>query len=148
MNKNMPIRALYEIRAFSKPMTRPDWRTCKRRETRLILIRKCLKILKLRHVIYTELWPNVDNKWDKEDAEKANCLLAAYEDVTIAFAIDTPIANMADYLAAGHTLQEYRAACDEWLKGSLEHKRSILRLMKCLVGTTECVRVLNYDRTE
>ncbi len=25
----MPIRALYEIQAFSKPMTRPDWRTCK-----------------------------------------------------------------------------------------------------------------------
>ncbi len=141
----MPIRALYEIQAFSKPMTRPDWRTCKRHETRLILIRKCLKVLKLQKVIYTELWPNVDNKWDKEDAKKANCLLAAYEDV---IAFDTTIPNLEDYLAAGHTREEYRAAGDEWLKCSLEHKRSILRLMKCLVGTTECVRVLNYDRTE
>jgi hypothetical protein len=33
---NLPIRALYEIQAFSKPMTRVDWRTCKSAEVRII----------------------------------------------------------------------------------------------------------------
>ena len=33
---NLPIRALYEIHAFSKPMTRVDWRTCKSAEVRII----------------------------------------------------------------------------------------------------------------
>ena len=32
----LPLRALYEIRAFSKPMTRPDWRTCKKEESDLL----------------------------------------------------------------------------------------------------------------
>jgi hypothetical protein len=36
MNMNLPIRALYEIQAFSKPMTRVDWRTCKSAEVRII----------------------------------------------------------------------------------------------------------------
>jgi hypothetical protein len=33
---NLPIRALYEIRAFSRPATRVDWRTCKTTEANLI----------------------------------------------------------------------------------------------------------------
>lgn len=33
---NLPIRALYEINAFAKPMTRGDWRTCKKTEAALI----------------------------------------------------------------------------------------------------------------
>ncbi len=33
---NLPIRALYEIRAFSRPASRPDWRTCKSVEARMI----------------------------------------------------------------------------------------------------------------
>jgi hypothetical protein len=33
---NLPIRALYEIRAFSQPLTRVDWRTCKQAEANLI----------------------------------------------------------------------------------------------------------------
>ena len=32
----LPIRALYEIRAFSRPMTRPDWRTCKKEESDIL----------------------------------------------------------------------------------------------------------------
>jgi hypothetical protein len=35
-NMNLPIRALYEIRAFSKPCTRPDWRICKNQEATAI----------------------------------------------------------------------------------------------------------------
>jgi hypothetical protein len=33
---NLPIRALYEIKAFSQPMTRGDWRTCKQAEAAII----------------------------------------------------------------------------------------------------------------
>ncbi len=33
---NLPIRALYEIRAFSRPLTRVDWRTCKKPEATII----------------------------------------------------------------------------------------------------------------
>jgi hypothetical protein len=33
---NLPIRALYEIRGFARPASRPDWRTCKQPESRLI----------------------------------------------------------------------------------------------------------------
>jgi len=33
---NLPIRALYEIRGFSRPASRPDWRTCKKREAGII----------------------------------------------------------------------------------------------------------------
>jgi hypothetical protein len=33
---NLPIRALYEIKAFSRPMTRVDWRTCKKPEATII----------------------------------------------------------------------------------------------------------------
>ena len=33
---NLPIRALYEISAFSRPASRPDWRTCKSVEARMI----------------------------------------------------------------------------------------------------------------
>jgi hypothetical protein len=33
---NLPIRALYEIRAFSRPLTRVDWRTCKKTEATII----------------------------------------------------------------------------------------------------------------
>lgn len=33
---NLPIRALHEIREFSRPLTRPDWRKCKRDEADLI----------------------------------------------------------------------------------------------------------------
>ena len=33
---NLPIRALHEIRAFSRPLSRPDWRTCKQKEADLI----------------------------------------------------------------------------------------------------------------
>ena len=33
---NLPIRALCEIRAFSRPTSRPDWRTCKKLEADLI----------------------------------------------------------------------------------------------------------------
>ena len=29
---HLPIRALHEIREFSRPLTRPDWRTCKSQE--------------------------------------------------------------------------------------------------------------------
>lgn len=35
--KNLPIRALYEIRALSRPVTRPDWRTCKKTEAEMVL---------------------------------------------------------------------------------------------------------------
>jgi hypothetical protein len=33
---NLPIRALYDIRAFSRPASRPDWRTCKNAEAAII----------------------------------------------------------------------------------------------------------------
>ena len=33
---HLPIRALYEIRSFSRPLTRPDWRTCKTKESDLL----------------------------------------------------------------------------------------------------------------
>jgi hypothetical protein len=36
LKMNLPIRALYEIQAFSKPVTRVDWRTCKNAEVRII----------------------------------------------------------------------------------------------------------------
>lgn len=32
----LPIRALRDIRAFSRPASRPDWRTCKKEEARMI----------------------------------------------------------------------------------------------------------------
>ena len=35
---NLPIRALSEIKAFARPMTRPDWRNCKSREAKLIKV--------------------------------------------------------------------------------------------------------------
>lgn len=34
--KTLPIRALFVIKAFSQPLTRPDWRTCKSRESQMI----------------------------------------------------------------------------------------------------------------
>ncbi len=33
---NLPLRALHEIRAFSRPLSRPDWRTCKQKESDLL----------------------------------------------------------------------------------------------------------------
>jgi len=33
---HLPIRALFEIRAFSRPLTRPDWRTCKEKESGIL----------------------------------------------------------------------------------------------------------------
>lgn len=33
---NLPLRALHDIKAFSQPLTRPDWRTCKSLESTLI----------------------------------------------------------------------------------------------------------------
>ena len=32
----IPFRVLYEIREFSRPLSRPDWRTCKKAEAGLI----------------------------------------------------------------------------------------------------------------
>ena len=32
---HLPVRALFEIRALSRPLTRPDWRTCKKKESEL-----------------------------------------------------------------------------------------------------------------
>ena len=33
---NLPIRALHEIKAFAKPLTRVDWRTCKQVEANIV----------------------------------------------------------------------------------------------------------------
>ena len=33
---HLPIRALYDIRAFSRPLTRTDWRTCKQNEADIL----------------------------------------------------------------------------------------------------------------
>jgi hypothetical protein len=33
---NLPLRALHDIRLFSRPLSRPDWRTCKQEESDLI----------------------------------------------------------------------------------------------------------------
>lgn len=33
---NLPYLALYLVREFSRPVTRPDWRTCKRTEAKII----------------------------------------------------------------------------------------------------------------
>ena len=35
-NFHLPIRALFEIRSFSRPLTRPDWRTCKKEESDIL----------------------------------------------------------------------------------------------------------------
>jgi hypothetical protein len=35
-NRKLPIRALYEINAFARPLTRVDWRTCKQVEATII----------------------------------------------------------------------------------------------------------------
>jgi hypothetical protein len=51
---NLPIRALYEISAFSKPMTRPDWKTCKLSEAACISISTKETILHMTNSVHDE----------------------------------------------------------------------------------------------
>jgi vacuolar-type H+-ATPase subunit B/Vma2 len=97
---NLPIRALYEIRAFSKPMTRVDWRTCKRNEIRTIKVQISLSKLGKK------MWPALERKLHSDEAERVIRLLAAYADAEAA----------AEEASKGNLAAEYHAACAEWLK--------------------------------
>jgi vacuolar-type H+-ATPase subunit B/Vma2 len=97
---NLPIRALYEIRGFSKPMTRVDWRTCKRNEIRIIKVQISLSKLGQK------MWPALERKLRSDEADRVIRLLTAYADAEAA----------AQEAAKQNLAAEYHAACVEWRK--------------------------------
>jgi len=112
---NLPIRALYEIRAFSKPMTRVDWRTCKLNEIRVIKVQLSLSKLGLK------MWPALERKLRSDEADRVIRLFTAYADAEAeAAAAATAAAQAAQAAAEEATKQnlaaEYYAACAEWRK--------------------------------
>ena len=107
---NLPIRALYEIRAFSKPMTRVDWRTCKRNdEIRTIKVQISLSKLGQK------MWPALERKLRGDEADRVIRLLTAYAEAQAA----------AEEAAKQNLAAEYHAACAEW-------RKSATRFARCL----------------
>jgi hypothetical protein len=119
---NLPIRALYTIKAFSKPMTRVDWRTCNRRVSRLILIHKCMSMFKYLRMELVDTRPILEDQWD---AEKVIGLLAIYAEAKVAF----------------DEAYEYK----EWGKCELHLRGSLVQLMIGLVGLQEYARMRGYE---
>jgi hypothetical protein len=108
---NLPIRALYEIRAFSQPMTRVDWRTCKRNEIRTIKVQCALSKLGKK------MWPALERKLHSDEADKVIRLLTAYAEAAAA----------AEEAAKRNLAAEYQAACEEWRKRAIRFGRSLQR---------------------
>jgi len=106
---NLPIRALYEIRAFSKPMTRVDWRTCKRNEIRTIKVQISLSKLGQK------MWPALERKLHSDEADKVIRLLTAYAEAEEA----------AQEAAKRNLVAEYHAACAEWRKRATRFGRCL-----------------------
>ena len=106
---NLPIRALYEIRAFSKPMTRVDWRTCKKNESRTIKVQISLSKLGQK------MWPALERKLHSDEADKVIRLLTAYAEAEEA----------AKEAAKRNLAPEYHAACVEWRKRATRFGRCL-----------------------
>ena len=108
---NLPIRALYEIRGFSKPMTRVDWRTCKGNEIRIIKVQISLSKLGQK------MWPALERKLRSDEADRVIRLLTAYVDAEAA----------AEEASKGNVAAEYHAACEELLKCASRFARCLTR---------------------
>jgi hypothetical protein len=121
---HLPIRALYNIKGFSMPRTRVDWRTCKRDETRHILIHLCMSKFKYLHMLDLDQQPIVDSKWEKEDAENVIRLL------------DT-------YTKAKEALDQVKGK--GWQQCELAHRHALVQLMIGLVGLQEYARIKGYE---
>jgi hypothetical protein len=106
---NLPIRALYEIRGFSKPMTRVDWRTCKGNEIRIIKVQ--LSLSKLGQ----KMWPALERKLRSDEADRVIRLLTAYAEAQAA----------AEEAAKQNLAAEYHAACAEWRKCAIRFARCL-----------------------
>jgi hypothetical protein len=106
---NLPIRALYEIRAFSRPMTRVDWRTCKMNEIRTIKVQISLSKLGKK------IWPALEHKLHSDEADHVIRLLINYAEATAA----------AEEAAKRNSATEYHAACAEWRKCAIRFGRSL-----------------------
>jgi vacuolar-type H+-ATPase subunit B/Vma2 len=108
---NLPLRALYEIRAFSQPMTRVDWRTCKRNEIRTIKVQISLSKLGKK------MWPALERKLHSDEADRVIRLLTAYAEAAAA----------AEEAAKRNLAAEYHAACEEFRKRAIRFGRSLQR---------------------
>ena len=126
---NLPIRALYEIKAFSKPLTRVDWRTCKRHETRLLRIHHCMSMFRYLHMLDFDTQPVVDSKWEKEDAENVIRLFDNYTKAKVALEEATKV------------WQDYK----RWQQCEPAHRTSLVQLTIGLVALHEYARIKGYD---
>ena len=89
---NLPIRALYEIRAFSRPVTRPDWRTCKKAECSAMVVRLAERAFDTAHLEYQAnnmVWSpvlhnDVRKKIYTEDVKKVIAIFMNYTEAAVA----------------------------------------------------------------
>jgi hypothetical protein len=132
---NLPIRALYEIRAFSRPATRVDWRTCKRNEARIIHIHIGLSKLGKK------MWPALENKLLSDEVEQVVGLLTNYADAKVA----ADEATKVNRETSSQNWDAYRAAGAEWRKRDLAHRGAKTQFIIGVHGLAYYGRLMGYN---
>ena len=132
---NLPIRALYEIRAFSRPATRVDWRTCKMNEIRSIKVHISLSKLGKK------MWPALERKLHSDEADHVIGLLTAYAEAKVA----AEEASKVSRVLTDRNWAEYRAASAEWRKCDIAHRGAMTQFIICVHGLAYYGRLMGYN---